>query len=165
MVVQFRERGLMRLRSKLSPLIATMSLSESALVVQCGGRQGEPKERRREGLERDIFGDDRKGLKLQPWRFKWQGCLFQQIFWRSSSFLRNVANNQFNGWIPQTIISIPNFIYDGNSFDNGPAPPLPPYTPPLGRSATNRIYSGSHAPSTHNSNGGSSNSDKGNLNL
>ena len=63
-MVQFRERGLMRLRSKLSPL--------SAMVVQCGGRQGEPKERRREGLERDIFGDDRKGLKLQPWRFKWQ---------------------------------------------------------------------------------------------
>ncbi|XP_050288449.1 protein STRUBBELIG-RECEPTOR FAMILY 8 isoform X1 [Quercus robur] len=74
----------------------------------------------------------------------------------------NVANNQFNGWIPQNIISIPNFIYDGNSFDNGPAPPPPPYTPPPhGKSATNRTHSGSHAPSAQNSNGGSSNSDKG----
>ncbi|KAL4628294.1 hypothetical protein ACB092_05G226800 [Castanea dentata] len=74
----------------------------------------------------------------------------------------NVANNQFNGWIPQNIISIPNFIYDGNSFDNGPAPPPPPYTPPpSGKSAPNRTHSRSHAPSTQNSNGGSSTSDKG----
>ncbi|XP_075666843.1 protein STRUBBELIG-RECEPTOR FAMILY 8 isoform X2 [Castanea sativa] len=74
----------------------------------------------------------------------------------------NVANNQFNGWIPQNIISIPNFIYDGNSFDNGPAPPPPPYTPPPpGKSAPNRTHSRSHAPSTQNSNGGSSTSDKG----
>uniref|UniRef100_A0A7N2QZX5 Uncharacterized protein n=1 Tax=Quercus lobata TaxID=97700 RepID=A0A7N2QZX5_QUELO len=96
---------------------------------------------------------------------KFSGDLPVSLGLASYLSLLNVANNQFNGWIPQTIISIPNFIYDGNSFDNGPAPPLPPYTPPLGRSATNRIYSGSHAPSTHNSNGGSSNSDKGNLNL
>ncbi|KAF2303685.1 hypothetical protein GH714_021210 [Hevea brasiliensis] len=40
----------------------------------------------------------------------------------------NVANNHFSGWIPQELNSIPNFIYDGNSFDNGPAPPSPPYT-------------------------------------
>lgn len=42
----------------------------------------------------------------------------------------NVANNQFNGWIPNELTSIPNFKYDGNSFVNGPAPPPPPYTPP-----------------------------------
>ena len=54
MVVQFRERGLMRLRSKLPSLIVTMSLSESTMVVQFGERQGELEERRREGLERGI---------------------------------------------------------------------------------------------------------------
>ncbi|PON98211.1 hypothetical protein TorRG33x02_060410 [Trema orientale] len=33
--------------------------------------------------------------------------------------------------------------YAGNSFDNGPAPPPPPYTPPLqGRSHNNRNHSG-----------------------
>ncbi|KAL3521918.1 hypothetical protein ACH5RR_014752 [Cinchona calisaya] len=42
----------------------------------------------------------------------------------------NVANNHFSGWIPHELISIPNFKYDGNSFDNVPAPPPPPYTPP-----------------------------------
>ncbi|KAL1809145.1 hypothetical protein ACET3Z_026135 [Daucus carota] len=54
----------------------------------------------------------------------------------------NVANNQFNGWIPRELISIPNFRYDGNSFNNGPAPPPPPYTPPPpGRSHNNRSNS------------------------
>ncbi|VFQ96263.1 unnamed protein product [Cuscuta campestris] len=42
----------------------------------------------------------------------------------------NVANNNFSGWIPNELISIPKFIYGGNSFTNGPAPPLPPFTPP-----------------------------------
>ncbi|CAI9086835.1 OLC1v1020754C1 [Oldenlandia corymbosa var. corymbosa] len=42
----------------------------------------------------------------------------------------NVANNHFTGWIPRELLSIPNFKSDGNSFDNGPAPPPPPYTPP-----------------------------------
>ncbi|XP_021766831.1 protein STRUBBELIG-RECEPTOR FAMILY 8-like isoform X1 [Chenopodium quinoa] len=42
----------------------------------------------------------------------------------------NVANNHFTGWVPQELKSLPNFIYNGNSFDNGPAPPPPPYTPP-----------------------------------
>ncbi|EYU33875.1 hypothetical protein ABFS82_08G152200 [Erythranthe guttata] len=47
----------------------------------------------------------------------------------------NVANNHFSGWIPQELISIPNFKNDGNTFANGPAPPPPPYTsPPPGRS-------------------------------
>ncbi|EPS69681.1 hypothetical protein M569_05081 [Genlisea aurea] len=46
----------------------------------------------------------------------------------------NVADNNFSGWIPNTLLSIPNFIYQGNSFFNGPAPPPPPYTaPPPGR--------------------------------
>ncbi|KAH6795900.1 hypothetical protein C2S51_036886 [Perilla frutescens var. frutescens] len=50
----------------------------------------------------------------------------------------NVANNHFSGWIPQDLISIPNFVYDGNAFANGPAPPPPPYTsPPPGRSRNN----------------------------
>nr|XP_016506399.1 PREDICTED: protein STRUBBELIG-RECEPTOR FAMILY 8-like [Nicotiana tabacum] len=51
----------------------------------------------------------------------------------------NVAKNQFNGWIPNELLSIPNFVYDGNSFANSPAPPPPPYTPPPpGRSRNNR---------------------------
>ncbi|KAI8030643.1 Protein STRUBBELIG-RECEPTOR FAMILY 8 [Camellia lanceoleosa] len=54
----------------------------------------------------------------------------------------NVANNHFSGWIPRELISIPRFIYDGNSFDNGPAPPSPPYTsPPPGRPHNNRSHS------------------------
>ncbi|KAI4298743.1 hypothetical protein L6164_032264 [Bauhinia variegata] len=55
----------------------------------------------------------------------------------------NVANNNFSGWIPHELSSIHNFIYDGNSFDNGPAPPLPPYTPPpLSRSHNKSHHSG-----------------------
>ncbi|KAG9138751.1 hypothetical protein Leryth_023809 [Lithospermum erythrorhizon] len=53
----------------------------------------------------------------------------------------NVANNQFNGWIPNELSSVPNFIRDGNSFFNSPAPPPPPYTPPPpGRSRNNRTH-------------------------
>ncbi|KAK6932769.1 Leucine-rich repeat-containing N-terminal, plant-type [Dillenia turbinata] len=56
----------------------------------------------------------------------------------------NVAHNQFSGWIPKELLSVPNFIYDGNSFDNGPAPPPPPYTPPPPSSShNNRNHSGS----------------------
>ena len=44
-MVRFKGRGLMKLRSKLLPL----SLSESAMVVQCGERYGELEERRRKG--------------------------------------------------------------------------------------------------------------------
>ncbi|XP_019052738.1 PREDICTED: protein STRUBBELIG-RECEPTOR FAMILY 8-like isoform X2 [Nelumbo nucifera] len=59
----------------------------------------------------------------------------------------NIANNHFTGWVPREFSSIPNFIYDGNSFENGPAPPPPPYTPPPpGRSHNNRNHSG---PGTH----------------
>lgn len=42
----------------------------------------------------------------------------------------NVAENHFTGWLPQELKSIPNFVYDGNSFDHGPAPAPLPYTPP-----------------------------------
>lgn len=61
----------------------------------------------------------------------------------------NVAKNHFSGWIPQKLLSIPNFIYDGNSFANGPAPPPPPYTsPPPGstRNDSNHSRSGAHTP-------------------
>ncbi|KAI4343219.1 hypothetical protein MLD38_027748 [Melastoma candidum] len=42
----------------------------------------------------------------------------------------NVANNQFSGWIPKELSSVQTFIYSGNSFANGPAPPSPPHAPP-----------------------------------
>ncbi|PIN11219.1 Serine/threonine protein kinase [Handroanthus impetiginosus] len=67
----------------------------------------------------------------------------------------NVANNQFTGWIPQELSSIPNFVYDGNAFSNGPAPPPPPYTaPPPGRSRNNsrRSPQGGHTTSNVPSN-------------
>ncbi|XP_057471203.1 protein STRUBBELIG-RECEPTOR FAMILY 8-like isoform X2 [Actinidia eriantha] len=72
----------------------------------------------------------------------------------------NVANNHFSGWIPREISSIPNFIYDGNSFDNGPAPPPPPYTlPPPGRPHNNHSQSPSGAHTPPGSGGQSSNPD------
>ncbi|CAN0912519.1 Protein STRUBBELIG-RECEPTOR FAMILY 8 [Linum grandiflorum] len=71
----------------------------------------------------------------------------------------NVANNHFNGWIPRELSSIPNFKFEGNSFDNGPAPPPPPFTsPPPGRPRNNRSRPGPASPS---SNGQSSQSSKG----
>ncbi|GER48150.1 kinase [Striga asiatica] len=60
----------------------------------------------------------------------------------------NVANNHFSGWIPQELVSIPNFVYNGNEFSNGPAPP---YTaPPPGRSRNNGTQSPpfGHSPNT-----------------
>nr|GEX79469.1 protein STRUBBELIG-receptor family 8 [Tanacetum cinerariifolium] len=42
----------------------------------------------------------------------------------------NIANNRFSGWIPKELLFVPTFVYDGNLFDNGPAPPPPPFTPP-----------------------------------
>nr|GFA08948.1 protein STRUBBELIG-receptor family 8 [Tanacetum cinerariifolium] len=54
----------------------------------------------------------------------------------------NIANNRFSGWIPKELLSVPAFVYDGNLFDNGPAPPPPPFTPPTpGKSPTNRSRS------------------------
>ncbi|GMP94805.1 hypothetical protein CsSME_00044108 [Camellia sinensis var. sinensis] len=77
--------------------------------------------------------------------------------------MKNVANNHFSGWIPRELISIPKIIYDGNSFDNGPAPPSPPYTsPPPGRPHNNRNHSPPGADSPQGSGGQSSNPDNGN---
>ncbi|XP_041028342.1 protein STRUBBELIG-RECEPTOR FAMILY 8-like [Juglans microcarpa x Juglans regia] len=74
----------------------------------------------------------------------------------------NVANNHFSGWIPQELKAIPNFIDDGNSFENGPAPPPLPYTPPPpGRSHTNRPHAGSGTPTARGSNSEPSHSNKG----
>lgn len=51
--------------------------------------------------------------------------------------------------------------YDGNSFNNGPAPPLPPYNPPPpGRSHSNRNHSRSGT-NTPDSKHEASHSDKG----
>ncbi|KAG8634325.1 hypothetical protein MANES_17G027800v8 [Manihot esculenta] len=74
----------------------------------------------------------------------------------------NVANNHFSGWIPRELSSIPNFIYDGNSFENSPAPPTPPHTPPSspGRSHDNHRHSGSGDNSPQSSNAQSTESDK-----
>ncbi|XP_022716149.1 protein STRUBBELIG-RECEPTOR FAMILY 8-like isoform X1 [Durio zibethinus] len=73
----------------------------------------------------------------------------------------NVAKNHFSGWIPRELFSVPTFIYDGNSFANGPAPPPPPYSAsPPGRSH-NKHNSGSGARTSPASDGQSSDSDKG----
>ncbi|XP_028079518.1 protein STRUBBELIG-RECEPTOR FAMILY 8-like isoform X2 [Camellia sinensis] len=75
----------------------------------------------------------------------------------------NVANNHFSGWIPKVLISIPHFIYDGNSFDNSPAPLLPPYTsPPPSRPHSNHSHSPPGARASSGSNGQLSNPDDGN---
>ena len=76
----------MRLRSKLPLLIAAMSLSKSTMVVRCGERQGKLEERRREVLERDIFGDERRGLELRPW---WPWRFKEQVLSQSTDSLTN----------------------------------------------------------------------------
>ncbi|KAG6695374.1 hypothetical protein I3842_09G095000 [Carya illinoinensis] len=74
----------------------------------------------------------------------------------------NVANNRFSGWLPQELKAIPNLLYGGNSFDNGPASPPSPYTPPPpGRSIANRTHAGSDTRTTQGSTGESSHSNKG----
>ncbi|XP_022955085.1 protein STRUBBELIG-RECEPTOR FAMILY 8-like [Cucurbita moschata] len=76
----------------------------------------------------------------------------------------NVANNNFSGWIPQELKSIENFIYDGNSFDNSPAPPPPPFTPPppgRSRNSPRRPGSGGGNHTASSSDSSSSNSKKG----
>lgn len=76
----------------------------------------------------------------------------------------NVANNNFSGWIPHELSSIHNFIYDGNSFDNGPSPPPPPASslpPPSGSHKSNHHSgSGSHT-KTQGSDGQNSDGSKG----
>ncbi|XP_074270153.1 protein STRUBBELIG-RECEPTOR FAMILY 8-like [Silene latifolia] len=64
----------------------------------------------------------------------------------------NVANNQFSGWIPQELLTLPNFVYNGNSFDNGPAPPPPPFIPPPPGTPAKRNHSRS-AGSAHSPQG------------
>ncbi|KAH9749673.1 protein STRUBBELIG-RECEPTOR FAMILY 8 [Citrus sinensis] len=85
----------------------------------------------------------------------------------------DLSFNNFSGDLPNSFISLSNIsslylqnnqltgslnvfsglplttLYDGNSFDNGPAPPPPPSTaPPSGRSHNNRSHrQGSHSPS------------------
>ncbi|XVF87787.1 hypothetical protein PTKIN_Ptkin18bG0149000 [Pterospermum kingtungense] len=73
----------------------------------------------------------------------------------------NVAENHFSGWIPQELFSVPTFIYDGNSFANGPAPPPPPYSPPPPGRSHKRRNPGSGARTSPASGGQSSDSDKG----
>ncbi|KAF9608011.1 hypothetical protein IFM89_004892, partial [Coptis chinensis] len=71
----------------------------------------------------------------------------------------NLANNRFSGWLPPEFILIPNLIYDGNSFANGPAPPPPPYTsPPPSRSYNNNSHNGTHRNAAQGSNGQGSDS-------
>ncbi|KAL1562502.1 STRUBBELIG-receptor family 8 [Salvia divinorum] len=75
----------------------------------------------------------------------------------------NVANNHFSGWIPKGLISIPNFVYDGNAFSNAPAPPPPPYTsPPPGRSRNNSRQTppAGHTPQSNTSHDESKNGSK-----
>ncbi|KAF9587556.1 hypothetical protein IFM89_004014 [Coptis chinensis] len=63
----------------------------------------------------------------------------------------NIANNHFSGWISPNISSIPNFRYEGNSFDNGPAPPLPLYTSPPPSNSHNDDLTGSNKNETQGS--------------
>ncbi|KAL2483942.1 Protein STRUBBELIG-RECEPTOR FAMILY 8 [Forsythia ovata] len=75
----------------------------------------------------------------------------------------NVANNHFSGWIPKELSSVPNFMYDGNAFANGPAPPPPPYTsPPPGSSRNSRNTSPPSGHSPQDSNRRPSNQHDGN---
>lgn len=56
----------------------------------------------------------------------------------------NIAKNNFNGSIPPELKSINNFIYDGNSIDDGPAPPSTESTsPPPRESDKSNPHSGS----------------------
>ncbi|XP_054787674.1 protein STRUBBELIG-RECEPTOR FAMILY 8 isoform X2 [Prosopis cineraria] len=72
----------------------------------------------------------------------------------------NVANNNFTGWIPHELSSIRTFISNGNSFDNGPAPPPPPHTaPPPRRSPNSRHQSGSGSHKAHASETGNEDAD------
>uniref|UniRef100_A0ACD5YRP4 Uncharacterized protein n=1 Tax=Avena sativa TaxID=4498 RepID=A0ACD5YRP4_AVESA len=68
----------------------------------------------------------------------------------------NIANNNFTGWIPQEISSIPDVTLGGNSFTNGPAPPPPPFMPPPPRKPRNRPNNGGsgNAPKGSDSNAG-----------
>ncbi|MFS7950102.1 putative non-specific protein-tyrosine kinase RLK-Pelle-LRR-V family [Helianthus anomalus] len=62
----------------------------------------------------------------------------------------NVANNKFNGWVPNQLKNI-DLQKDGNSWNSGNAPPPPPGTPAAGRS---HQPSGNRSPPTNNSSDG-----------
>lgn len=64
----------------------------------------------------------------------------------------NVANNQFNGWIPAQLKNI-NPQTSGNSWSSGPAPPPPPGTPPVS-GGTHKKSGGSNNPSSGGGGGG-----------
>ncbi|KAG6542069.1 hypothetical protein Mapa_016533 [Marchantia paleacea] len=42
----------------------------------------------------------------------------------------DISNNQFTGWIPGPLLSIPSLQSSGNPLSSSPAPPPPPLTPP-----------------------------------
>ncbi|KAE8714892.1 Protein STRUBBELIG-RECEPTOR FAMILY 8 [Hibiscus syriacus] len=67
----------------------------------------------------------------------------------------NVAKNHVSGSIPRELFSVPTFIYDGNSFADGPAPPSPP------GGSHNKRNPRSGARSSPASDGQSSDSDNG----
>ncbi|KAJ0244757.1 Protein STRUBBELIG-RECEPTOR FAMILY 7 [Hirschfeldia incana] len=73
----------------------------------------------------------------------------------------NIANNQFTGWIPDSLKGI-NLQKDGNPLNSGPAPPPPPGTPPIHRSPTPK--SRSNGGSSSNNGGDSSSSSNGDSN-
>ncbi|XP_010273793.1 PREDICTED: protein STRUBBELIG-RECEPTOR FAMILY 6 [Nelumbo nucifera] len=66
----------------------------------------------------------------------------------------NVANNHFNGWIPEQLKNIKNLQTQGNSWNSGPAPPPPPYTPPPGDHTNRNHKSGSNSNSSDGSGDG-----------
>ncbi|KAK9281137.1 hypothetical protein L1049_004030 [Liquidambar formosana] len=69
----------------------------------------------------------------------------------------NVANNHFNGWIPEQLKKI-NLQKDGNTWSSGPAPPPPPGTPPAGNTNRNPKSGGNSSPSGGGGGGGSNKS-------
>ncbi|KAH0904616.1 hypothetical protein HID58_044119, partial [Brassica napus] len=69
----------------------------------------------------------------------------------------NIANNQFTGWIPDSLKGI-NLQKDGNPLSSGPAPPPPPGTPPIHRSPTPKSGKGGSS-SNNGDSSSSSNSD------
>ncbi|KAK7303345.1 hypothetical protein RJT34_14248 [Clitoria ternatea] len=75
----------------------------------------------------------------------------------------NVANNNFSGWIPHELSSIHNFIYEGNSFENSPAPLPPASASPSPSGSHNRHHrsgSGSHNKTLGSESSDNENSDR-----
>ncbi|XP_002965192.2 protein STRUBBELIG-RECEPTOR FAMILY 8 [Selaginella moellendorffii] len=72
----------------------------------------------------------------------------------------NVENNQFNGWVPSSLRSIPNLRDGGNNFSTSPAPPPPPFTPPP---PPPRAQAGGKSPGTKSSSRQSKEAESGGL--